>query len=65
LAGGGRIGAVNHIGIGAAISHGTAIGSHSAAGAGSAVIKNCPDQVVLFGVSGEVVSERAIGESGL
>lgn len=63
--GGVRVGAMSHIGIGAAISHGVAIGAHSVIGAGSVVIKHCPDQVVMFGVPGEVIRKRAIGESYL
>jgi sugar O-acyltransferase (sialic acid O-acetyltransferase NeuD family) len=57
-----HVGAFTHIGIGATVSHGIIVGEHTVIGAGSMVIRDTAPQVVVKGVPGKVVRDRAIGE---
>ncbi len=57
-----RVGAFTHIGIGATVSHGVTIGEHAVIGAGALVIRDAPSKVIVKGVPGKVVRDRAVGE---
>jgi sugar O-acyltransferase (sialic acid O-acetyltransferase NeuD family) len=57
-----HVGAFTHVAIGASVSHGITIGEHTVIGAGSMVIRDTGAQVVVKGVPGKVVRDRAIGE---
>ena len=60
-----RIGEGSAICIGAVISHGLVVGDWSVVGAGAAVVRDVPDEVVAFGVPARVVRSRRRDEAYL
>jgi sugar O-acyltransferase (sialic acid O-acetyltransferase NeuD family) len=56
------IGEFSSIAIGANIKEKLKIGKHSIIGAGSLLLKDCPDNVIMYGVPAKFVRKRAIGE---
>jgi sugar O-acyltransferase (sialic acid O-acetyltransferase NeuD family) len=56
------VGELSHIGVGAAVSHGVKIGAHAVIGSGSALVKDCPDHTVAYGVPARVIRSREAGE---
>ena len=56
------IGKFSAISIGATIKEKLAIGNHSIIGAGSLLMKNCPDNVIMYGVPAKIIRERKAGE---
>jgi acetyltransferase-like isoleucine patch superfamily enzyme len=55
-----RIGNLSFIGIGSTIIQGIKIGKNTTAGAGSVIIKDVPDNVVVVGNSGKVIKVKEI-----
>jgi sugar O-acyltransferase (sialic acid O-acetyltransferase NeuD family) len=56
------VGEMSHIGVGAAVSHGVKIGAHAVIGSGSAVVRDCPDYSVAYGVPARIIRSRKAGE---
>lgn len=59
------IGEFTAISIGTTIKDRIIIGSHSIIGAGSLIMKNCGDNLIIFGVPAKEVRKREIGEQYL
>lgn len=60
-----NIGEFSAISIGAIIKHGIYIGSHTVIGAGGLVVKNCGDNLVMYGVPVKEIRKREKGEKYL
>jgi sugar O-acyltransferase (sialic acid O-acetyltransferase NeuD family) len=56
------VGELSHLGVGAAVSHGVKIGAHAVIGSGSAVVRDCPDYAVAYGVPAKIIRSREAGE---
>ena len=56
------IGYFSAISIGATIKHKVNIGDHSIVGAGALLMKNCGDNLIMYGVPARVIKKREIGE---
>jgi sugar O-acyltransferase (sialic acid O-acetyltransferase NeuD family) len=56
------IGEFSAISIGATIKHGVSIGNHTVIGAGALVLKNCEDNLLLYGIPAKVIRKREKGE---
>lgn len=59
------IGEFSAISIGATIKEKVVIGNHSIVGAGSLLMKNCPDNVIMYGVPAKFIRDRKAGEKYL
>jgi sugar O-acyltransferase (sialic acid O-acetyltransferase NeuD family) len=59
------IGEYSAISIGATIKHGLTIGNHSVIGAGALLMKNCEDNVIMYGIPAKLIRKREIGEKYL
>lgn len=59
------IGEFSAISIGATIKHGLTIGNHSIIGAGALLMKNCGDNLLMFGVPAVEIRKRDEGEKYL
>jgi len=59
------IGEFSAISIGATIKHGLLIGNHSIIGAGALLMKNCGDNLIMYGVPAKEIRKREIGEKYL
>jgi acetyltransferase-like isoleucine patch superfamily enzyme len=59
------IGEFSAISIGATIKHGLSIGDHSIIGAGALLMKNCGDNLIMYGVPAKEIRKREIGEKYL
>lgn|SRR3989338_4398637 len=59
------IGEFSAISIGATIKHGISIGKHSIIGAGALLLKNCGDNLIMYGVPAKEIRKREIGEKYL
>jgi sugar O-acyltransferase (sialic acid O-acetyltransferase NeuD family) len=59
------IGEFSAISIGATIKQGITVGNHSVVGAGALLMKNCGDNVIMYGVPAKEIRKRAIGEKYL
>lgn len=59
------IGEFSAISIGATIKQGVSIGSHSVIGAGALLMKNCGDNLIMYGVPAKEIRKREIGEKYL
>ncbi len=59
------IGEYSAISIGAIVKHGITIGKHSIIGAGALLMKNCSDNVIMYGVPAQMIRKREIGEKYL
>lgn len=62
LGGNVSIGAYTSVSIGATTKEKVSIGKHSIIGAGSLLLSNCPDNVIMYGVPAKVIRERKVGE---
>ena len=60
-----KIGEFSAISIGATIKHGISIGKHSVIGAGALLMKNCRDNVIMYGVPAKEIRKRELGEKYL
>ena len=56
------VGELSHLGVGAAVSHGVKIGAHAVIGSGSAVVRDCPDHAVAYGVPARIIRSRKAGD---
>jgi sugar O-acyltransferase (sialic acid O-acetyltransferase NeuD family) len=56
------IGECSAISIGAIVKEKLKIGNHSIIGAGSLLMKNCPDNVIMYGVPAKLIRKREKGE---
>jgi sugar O-acyltransferase (sialic acid O-acetyltransferase NeuD family) len=59
------IGEFSAISIGATIKHGISIGKHSVIGAGALLMKNCGDNLIMYGIPAKEIRKREIGEKYL
>jgi len=59
------IGEFSAISIGATIKHGLSIGKHSIIGAGALLMKNCGDNLIMYGIPAKEIRKREIGEKYL
>ncbi len=59
------IGEFTAVGIGATALHGVAIGKHCLIGAGSLILRDCSDNVVVYGVPAKVIRNRREGDKYL
>lgn len=59
------IGEFSAMAIGATIQHGISIGKHSVIGAGSILMRNCGDNLVMYGVPAKKIRKREVGEKYL
>lgn len=59
------IGEFSAISIGATIKHGILVGNHSVIGAGALLMKNCADNLIMYGVPAKAIRKREIGEKYL
>jgi len=59
------IGEFSAISIGATIKHGLLIGNHSIIGVGALLMKNCGDNLIMYGVPAKEIRKREIGEKYL
>lgn len=59
------IGQFSAISIGATIKHGLTIGDHSIIGAGALLMKNCGDNLIMYGIPAKEIRKREIGEKYL
>ncbi len=59
------IGEFSAISIGAIIKHGISVGSHTVVGAGALLMKNCGDNIVIYGIPATTIRKREIGEKYL
>jgi sugar O-acyltransferase (sialic acid O-acetyltransferase NeuD family) len=59
------IGAFSALSISATIKHGISIGSHTIIGAGSVLLKNCGDHLILYGCPAKEIRKREVGEKYL
>lgn len=59
------VGQFSAVSIGATIKHGIRIGEHVVIGAGSVVVKNVEDNVVIYGVPAKKIRVREVGEKYL
>lgn len=65
LGGNVNVGEYSAISISATIKHGAKIGTHSLIGAGALLMKNCRDNMIMYGVPAIEIRERKIGEKYL
>lgn len=59
------IGKYSAISIGATVKHGLTIGNHSVIGAGALLMKDCADNVIMYGVPAKEIRKHEIGEKYL
>lgn len=59
------IGEFSAISIGATIKHGISIGNHTIIGAGALVMKNCEDNLIMYGIPAKVIRKREKGDKYL
>jgi len=60
-----EIGECTAISIGATIKEKLIIGNYSIIGAGSLLMKNCPDKVIVYGIPAKFIRNREVGEKHL
>ena len=59
------IGEFSAISIGATIKHGVSIGNHTVIGAGALVMKNCGDNLIMYGIPAKEIRKREKGDKYL
>lgn len=59
------IGEFSAISIGATIKHGISIGNHTVIGAGGLVMKNCGDNLIMYGIPAKEIRKREKGDKYL
>lgn len=59
------IGKFSSISISATIKHGVSVGDHSIIGAGSVLLKDCPDNMILYGIPAREIRKREAGDKYL
>jgi sugar O-acyltransferase (sialic acid O-acetyltransferase NeuD family) len=59
------IGAYSAVSIGATVTHKVSIGEHSIIGAGGVLLKNCGNNMIMYGVPARFIRRREIGEEYL
>lgn len=57
-----KIGKFSSISISTTVKHGITIGKHSIIGAGSVLLNNCGDNIILYGIPAKEIRKRKIGE---
>ena len=65
LGGNVTVGEYSVISIGTTIKHGIKIGNHSIIGAGALLMKNCGDNLIMYGIPAKEIRKRQIGEKYL
>ncbi len=65
LGGNVRVGAYSAVAMGCLVKHGVSIGEHSVVGAGSFLLSECADHVVMYGTPAREIRSRRIGEKYL
>jgi len=59
------IGEFSAISIGATIKHNISIGNHTVIGAGALLMKNCGDNLIMYGIPAKEIRKREKGEKYL
>jgi sugar O-acyltransferase (sialic acid O-acetyltransferase NeuD family) len=59
------IGNYSAISIGATIKHGVKIGEHCIIGAGAVLLKDCEDNLIMYGIPAKIIRKRQVGEKYL
>ncbi|MEY4111477.1 MAG: hypothetical protein RLZZ46_1833, partial [Bacteroidota bacterium] len=59
------VGEFSAVSIGATLLHGVSVGKHTVIGAASLVLKNCGDNLIMYGVPAREIRKRESGEKYL